>query len=56
MLKPGPDERDIELQSLRERLAEAEEILGAIRAGEIDALIVNRQDSPAIYTPLPSAC
>jgi len=50
MLKPGPDERDIELQSLRERLAEAEEILGAIRAGEIDALIVNRQDSPAIYT------
>ena len=50
MLKPVPDERDIELQSLRERLAEAEEILRAIRAGEIDALIVNREDAPAIYT------
>lgn len=50
MLKPVPDERDIELQSLQERLAETEDILRAIRAGEIDALIVNREDAPAIYT------
>jgi PAS domain S-box-containing protein len=50
MLETVPDGRDIELQSLRERLAEAEDILRAIRAGEIDAVIVNREDTPAIYT------
>ena len=44
------DQRDIELQNLRERLAEAEEILRAIRSGEIDAVIVSREDAPAIYT------
>ena len=44
------DERDIELEDLRSRLAEAEEILRAIRAGEVDAVIVSREDAPAIYT------
>lgn len=44
------DERDIELEDLRSRLAEAEEILRAIRAGEVDALIVGREDAQAIYT------
>ena len=49
-MSTSPDERDVELQDLRARLAEAEEILRAIRAGEVDALIVNREDAPAIYT------
>jgi PAS domain S-box-containing protein len=39
-----------ELDRLRERLAEAEEALRAIRAGEVDALIVDGADTPVVYT------
>lgn len=39
-----------ELERLRERLAEAEEALRAIRAGEIDAIIVDGPDRPIVYT------
>lgn len=35
---------------LRQRLAEMEETLRAIRAGEIDAIVVDGEKSPAIYT------
>jgi PAS domain S-box-containing protein len=49
-MSTGPDDRDVELRGLRARLAEAEEILQAIRAGEVDAVIVNREDAPAVYT------
>lgn len=35
---------------LRQRLAEAEEMLRAIRAGEVDAIVVDGQGSPAVYT------
>jgi PAS domain S-box-containing protein len=37
-------------QELREKLAEAEEMLRAIRAGEVDAIVVNGGDIPQIYT------
>ena len=39
-----------ELERLRERLAEAEEALRAIRAGEVDAIIVDSADTPVVYT------
>ena len=39
-----------ELEELRGRLAEAEELLRAIRAGEVDAIVVNGEASPAVYT------
>lgn len=42
------DEDDME--DLRARLAEAEETLRAIRAGEVDALVVDRADGPAVFT------
>jgi PAS domain S-box-containing protein len=49
-MSTGPDDRDVELQDLRARLAEAEDILRAIRSGEVDAVIVDREDAPAVYT------
>jgi PAS domain S-box-containing protein len=42
--------RTRQLQALREKLAEAEEMLRAIRAGEVDAIVVNGGDVPTIYT------
>jgi PAS domain S-box-containing protein len=39
-----------ELKRLRERLAEAEETLRAIRAGEVDAIILHSADTPVVYT------
>src|SRR5215470_6565923 len=39
-----------ELERLRERLAEAEETLEAIRSGEVDALVVDGSDGEQIYT------
>ena len=39
-----------ELEDLRGRLAEAEELLRAIRAGEVDAIVVNGAANPAVYT------
>ena len=40
----------LELQGLREKLSEAEDMLRAIRAGEVDAIVVNGGDIPQIYT------
>jgi len=39
-----------ELENLRRRLAEAEEMLRAIRAGEIDAIVVKGATNPVVYT------
>ena len=39
-----------ELEDLRNRLAEAENMLRAVRAGEIDAIVVNGGAASAIYT------
>lgn len=44
------DQLQKELESLRARLAEAEETLRAIREGEVDALVVAGPDGPRIYT------
>ena len=41
---------DIELETLRNRLEEAEETLRAIRSGAVDALVVDGTDTPVIYT------
>jgi len=43
---PHQDDRAI----LRQRLAELEEVLRAIREGEIDAIVVDGKGSPAVYT------
>jgi PAS domain S-box-containing protein len=43
-------ELERELQSLRGRLAEAEDTLRAIREGDVDALVVQGPDGPRIYT------
>ena len=39
-----------ELHRLREKLAEAEELLRAIRAGEVDAIVVDGGGIPQVYT------
>ncbi|QGM46068.1 PAS domain S-box protein [Methylocystis heyeri] len=41
---------DDERSDLRRRLAEAEETLRAIRSGEIDAIVVEGEANPAVYT------
>jgi len=41
-----------ELRTLRQRLEEAEETLRAIRAGEVDALVVNASEGEQIFTLL----
>ena len=43
-------DRDEETQTLRRRLAEAEDMLQAIRHGEIDALVVEGPDGSQVYT------
>ena len=42
--------RDSELEALRARLAEAEETLRAIRAGEVDALVVSTAKGNQVFT------
>jgi PAS domain S-box-containing protein len=44
------EELDREITSLRFRLAEAEQTLVAIRAGEVDALVVSGEDGDQVYT------
>jgi PAS domain-containing protein len=44
-----------ELEDLRRRLAEAEDMLRAIRAGEVDAIVVNGGAAPAAVYTLKSA-
>ena len=39
-----------ELDRLRQRLAEAEDALRAIRTGEIDAVVVQGDTGPVVYT------
>lgn len=39
-----------DIEGLRKRLAEAEELLRAIRAGDVDALVVDSGLAPAVYT------
>jgi PAS domain-containing protein len=48
----NPDEKGSlqEIQRLRERLAAAEEVLTAIRKGEVDALVVNTSKGDQIFT------
>jgi PAS domain S-box-containing protein len=43
-------ELDREIKSLRFRLAEAEQTLAAIRAGEVDALVVSGESGEQVYT------
>ena len=38
------------IQSLEERLADSEQLMDAIRAGEVDAFAVNENNHPEIYT------
>ncbi|HEY6230269.1 MAG TPA: ATP-binding protein [Pyrinomonadaceae bacterium] len=45
-----PEELLAELQTLRQRLEEAEETLRAIAAGEVDALVVDGPDGEQIFT------
>src|SRR6185436_3438065 len=39
-----------ELEALRDRLAEAEELLRAIRHGEVDALLIAEESGERVYT------
>lgn len=41
---------NLDLKTLRRRLTEAEDTLEAIRAGEVDAVVVNNQGNTHIYT------
>jgi two-component system CheB/CheR fusion protein len=47
---PAADASAAELAELRQRLAEAEETLRAIRAGEVDALVISTPEGEQIYT------
>lgn len=51
-MKRGANRKDpaAELTELRARLEEAEETLRAIRTGEVDALVVDGQEGPQIFT------
>jgi len=50
MATTGTIDPATELQQLRTRLAEAEETLRAVRAGEVDAVVVEGPDGPQVYT------
>ena len=50
MSSPLPADDDAELNDLRQRLAEAEEALRAIQAGEVDAIVVGGATAPTVYT------
>jgi PAS domain S-box-containing protein len=45
-----PSSQMQDVQDLREKLAEAEEMLRAIRAGEVDAIVVDGGGIPRVYT------
>ncbi len=38
------------IESLEERLADSEQLIDAIQAGEVDAFAVNKNNQPEIYT------
>jgi signal transduction histidine kinase/ActR/RegA family two-component response regulator len=46
---PTPDQAE-EIESLRQRLQEADELLRAIRQGEVDALLISEQSGDRVYT------
>jgi PAS domain S-box-containing protein len=46
----GRASRDSELEDLKARLAEAEDTIGALKQGEVDALVVNGPSGPQVYT------
>src|SRR5919205_650470 len=48
--RESPRQVDSELEELQQRLEEAEETLRAIRAGEVDALVVESPEGEMIYT------
>ena len=47
---PRPTDHHEEIETLRARLAEAEEMLRAIRQGEVDAVVVEGSDGDQVYT------
>ena len=48
--EPSKPELAAELEDLRARLAEAEEVLRAIRNGEVDAVVVTGERGEQVYT------
>lgn len=48
----APNPLQCEIDALREKLAEAEETLQAIRQGEVDAVVVKGASGPQVYTLL----
>ena len=46
----SPEDERLEVDELRERLAEAEELLRAIRHGEVDALLISEATGERVYT------
>jgi PAS domain S-box-containing protein len=44
------DELLKKIEDLEERLADSEQLINAIRAGEVDAFAVNENDQPEVYT------
>lgn len=50
MSDDGPQTTENEVSRLRARLQEAEETLRALRAGDVDAIVVNREEGASVYT------
>ncbi len=50
MRQPTREELIEEIQSLKERLLEAEETIRGIQSGEVDAIVVSRPDGERLYT------
>ncbi len=50
MHAPNPSQGEEALSDLRSRLAEAEETLRALRSGEVDALVVDSENGPQVFT------
>lgn len=48
--EPPVKDESSELEALRDRLAEAEELLRAIRHGEVDALLIAEESGERVYT------
>ncbi len=44
------DELLLKIESLESRLADSEQLIDAIKAGEVDAFAVNKNNQPEIYT------
>ena len=44
------DMKDVRIAELEQRLAEAEQLIEAIKSGEVDAFALNRENGPEIFT------